>query len=81
MKHASAETLDALEPLLMELRLLAIVEKSHGTFYSKKGAFVHFHEDPEGIFADVKCKDGWQRLPANSKTDFKRIVSLAKAQI
>jgi hypothetical protein len=29
-------------------------EKTPGTFYVKSKAFLHFHEDPAGIFADVK---------------------------
>jgi hypothetical protein len=29
-------------------------ENSPGTFYLKSKAYLHFHEDPAGIFADVK---------------------------
>jgi hypothetical protein len=81
MAHVGPNTLDQLEPLLAELRKLSIIEKSRGIFYTKRGAFVHFHGDAEGISADVKCKDGWERLPANTKSDFKKIVALAKAQL
>jgi len=31
-----------------------LVEKSSGSFYLGTKAFLHFHEDPAGIFADVK---------------------------
>lgn len=55
MKHAGEATLDALEPLLGELRLLPrLKEKKRGTFYVGSKAFLHFHEDPAGPFADLK---------------------------
>jgi hypothetical protein len=55
MKHAGRRTLTALEPVLRALREHpGLVEKSPGTFYVKSKAFLHFHEDPAGLFADVK---------------------------
>jgi hypothetical protein len=80
MAHVSSDTLDRLEPLLEKLRMLGVIEKSRGIFYTKRGAFVHFHEDEAGVHADVKCQDGWQRLAANTKSDFSKVVALAKAQ-
>ena len=55
MKHASPATLDLLEPLLAEIRALGggLKEKSRGIFYMKGRAFLHFHEDPKGLFGDV----------------------------
>jgi hypothetical protein len=59
MKHAGAAALDRLEPLLAEIRALGLLkEKSRGAFYLKSRAFLHFHEDPAGLFADVRAKDG-----------------------
>jgi hypothetical protein len=47
--------LDQLEPILSVLRgYEALQEKSRGTFYRRSKAFVHFHEDPAGLFADVR---------------------------
>ena len=55
MKHAGPQALDALEDVLAKLReLAALKEKSRGCFYRKSSSFLHFHEDPEGFFADVK---------------------------
>jgi hypothetical protein len=55
LRHATPEALERLEPLLQELRKLeALREKSRGTFYRGSNAFLHFHEDPAGLFADVK---------------------------
>ncbi|HVM99134.1 MAG TPA: hypothetical protein VMT68_02880 [Caulobacteraceae bacterium] len=59
MKHAGAATLDQLEPLLERIRAVgALREKSRGIFYLKSRAFLHFHEDPAGLFADIRAADG-----------------------
>lgn len=55
MKHASSATLDRLEPLLADLRALpGLSEKGRGVFYRKSRAFLHFHEDPKGLFGDLR---------------------------
>jgi hypothetical protein len=55
MKHARQYTLGKLRPLLVELRKRsALREKCVGVFYLKSKAFLHFHNDLAGIFADVK---------------------------
>jgi hypothetical protein len=55
VKHAGAETIKRLEGILTELRQRTLLkEKTPGTFYVKSKAFLHFHEDTTGIFADVK---------------------------
>ncbi|PZQ63578.1 MAG: hypothetical protein DI570_08570 [Phenylobacterium zucineum] len=59
MKHATPAALDQLEPLLNGLRALpGLVERSRGVFYRKGRAFLHFHEDPKGLFADVRDASG-----------------------
>ena len=59
MRHASAQTLEILEPLLARLRAFdALQERSRGVFYVRSRAFLHFHEDPAGLFADVRAADG-----------------------
>jgi hypothetical protein len=58
MRHARGPALDQLEPLLAELRALpGLTEKARGTFYRKARAFLHFHEDPAGLFADIRGED------------------------
>lgn len=59
MKHATSAALDQLEPLLAALRGVAdLKEKSRGVFYRASKAFLHFHEDPAGLFADVRGASG-----------------------
>jgi hypothetical protein len=43
--------------LLQRIRSFdGLVEKSPGIFYRKSKPFLHFHDDPSGIFADVRLK-------------------------
>jgi hypothetical protein len=59
MKHAGAAALDQLEPLLGRIRASGgLREKSRGVFYLKSRAYLHFHEDPAGIFVDIRAADG-----------------------
>jgi hypothetical protein len=55
VKHASAECLARLDHLLARLRAFPeLVERKPGIFYLRGSAYLHFHEDPAGLFADVK---------------------------
>lgn len=59
MKHAGEQALDVLEALLVALRALpGMTEKKRGVFYRKSKAFLHFHEDPAGLFADLRSAAG-----------------------
>lgn len=64
MKHASAAALDRLEPLLAELRRVGgeLSERKRGIWYLRSRAFLHFHEDPAGLFADLKVGADFERL-------------------
>ena len=55
MKHAGPSTLANLQPLLQRLREeTPLAERTPGAFYFKSKAFLHFHEDTSGPYADVK---------------------------
>jgi len=59
MKHITPARLDELDDLLRDLRRTpGLVETSRGIFYRKGRAFLHFHEDPRGLFADVRDDAG-----------------------
>jgi hypothetical protein len=78
MKHAGEATLDAIEPLLAELRELQPPrEPRRGVFYRNSTAFVHFHEDPAGIFADLRDASDWLRMPVNTAAERRRFLALA----
>jgi hypothetical protein len=78
MKHAGPSALATIEPLLTELRTInALTEKRPGVFYRKSAAFLHFHEDPAGMFADIRVSGEWQRLPVDTTAQRRRLVQLA----
>ena len=68
MKHAGPDSLARLTPLLDRVRAFGrLTERTPGSFYLRSSAFLHFHEDPAGLFADLKA-DGkaFTRLRVNS---------------
>lgn len=72
MKHATAQTLAAAIPeLLAQLRALPqLSERTPGCFYRKSQALLHFHEDPAGLFVDVKLDlKTFTRMPVNSQAE------------
>src|SRR4029450_8771891 len=67
MKHAGPGTLARISPLLEALRARSVLrERRPGVFELKSRAFLHFHDDPSGIYADVRLSDGFVRLPVTS---------------
>jgi hypothetical protein len=71
MKHAGPATLMMLDSLLQGLRAVpGLIEKKPGIFYLKSRAFLHFHEDPAGIFADVRLADDeFERFAINTRQE------------
>jgi hypothetical protein len=58
MRHARHADLDRLEDLLAQIRTLPdLKERKRGVFYRKSRGFLHFHEDPKGMFADISDPD------------------------
>lgn len=79
MKHAGPRALAILEALLGQLRRLpGIVEKKPGVFYRGGRAFLHFHEDPAGLFADLKTGDEFERFTLNSAGERNALVRAAR---
>jgi hypothetical protein len=75
MKHAGAA---ALRPFARQVDLLrrraGLMEKKPGIFYRRGRAFLHFHEDPAGLFADLRSVEGWQRFPVNRACDWAALM-------
>ena len=71
MKHASHASLYRLAPLLEQLRAISgLIERRPGAFYRRSAAFLHFHEDPAGLFADAKLNlESFERLPVNTRAE------------
>lgn len=76
MKHAGSEALDRLAGVLASLRARSHLRETRpGIFYVKRRAFLHFHEDPAGLFADLRRGGEWLRLPANSPAECARLLA------
>ena len=84
MKHAGDAALDQLEALLAKLRALpGPVEKKRGVFYLKSKAFLHFHEDPAGLFADVRDAAGkdFERIDVTGEAGRTRLLAVVAGRL
>jgi hypothetical protein len=80
VKHAGPRALDTLEPLLTELRAIpGIRERKRGIFYRGTDAFLHFHEDAAGLFADLKRGSDFERMRVNTPREATRLLRIARA--
>jgi hypothetical protein len=83
MKHAGAAVLDQLEPLLGRIRASSgLKEKSRGIFYLKSRAYLHFHEDPAGVFVDIRAADGkdFDRMKLDPAVEAEILARIAALQ-
>ena len=84
MKHAGPAALDRLEPVLAAVRALpGPVERKRGVFYLKSKAFLHFHEDPAGLFADLRDAQGkdFDRIDVTAEPGRVQLLALVKARL
>lgn len=80
MRHARPEDLDRIEPLLEQIRAAGagvLTEKKRGCFYRKSKGFLHFHEDPKGMFADIEDDRIQVDDPAGAAQLLARIAAIA----
>jgi len=79
MKHAGPAALDSLEPLLQKLRKIpGLLERKRSIFYRQGTAFLHFHEDPAGLFADLRTSADFERYPVSSAKQITRLLREAR---
>ncbi len=50
-------------------------------FYCGGTAFLHFHEDPAGFFADLKTGGDFVRFPINSTAETQTFLRRARAAV
>jgi hypothetical protein len=73
MKHATDKALDRLDQVLLAVRTYPeLKEKKRGIFYYKSSAFLHFHEDAAGLFADLRIGGRFERFAVNTISERKR---------
>jgi len=83
MRHAGPETFEELDGLLVELRKLpGLTERKTGIFYRRSRAFLHFHSDPTGPYADVRLgDDDFVRFRVRTATDRQRLLRQVRTAI
>jgi hypothetical protein len=63
-------TLDRIAPLLDALRAHpALSEVRPAEFMLDGRDFLHFHDEPEGVFADVRLAEGRVSMPVSSSAE------------
>lgn len=82
MRHAREEALNALEDVLTEVRTFdGLTERKRGAFYRKSAGFLHFHEDPAGLFADLKVDVEWQRFRVSTWEERAALLSRVEVKL
>ena len=77
MRHITPAKLGTIEELLERLRTIdLLVERSPGVFYIRSRAFLHFHEDGDDVYADVRLSgDGFDRRRVTTKREQQQLVA------
>jgi hypothetical protein len=79
VRHARAEDLEPLTDLLAGLRAVdGLTERSLGTFYRGSQAFLHFHADPAGLFADLKVDGEFVRFRVHTRREQRSFTAAAR---
>jgi hypothetical protein len=84
VKHAGPAALARLSGLLAVLRDIGdLNEKRPGIFYRKSRAFLHFHEDPAGLFADVRDLAGidFDRFDVTDQANWPVLVETVRKRL
>ena len=76
VRHATPADLEHIDRLLEALRSISgLIEKRPGVFYRRARAFVHFHADPTGLYADARLRDDdFVRLPVTTQAEQARFL-------
>jgi hypothetical protein len=82
VKHAGPEALGAVAELLDAIRARdGLREQRPGIFYRKRKAWLHFHEDPAGLFADLRIATEWRRFPASRREQQRELLAAIDASL
>ena len=77
MRHAGPGALAALADLLAAVRAApGLKEPRPGIFYRHGKAWLHFHEDPAGLFADIRLSTEWERLRVSEPRERAALLAL-----
>jgi hypothetical protein len=76
MRHAGPAALAALDELIIAIRGRGgLKEPRPGIFYRKGKAWLHFHEDKAGLFADLRTGTAWQRFRVSDAEEGAKLLA------
>jgi hypothetical protein len=82
VKHAGPAALDRLDSVLRQVRELDVLrERKRGSFDSRFGVTLHFHEDPTGLYADLRSAGKTERHRVTTLAERAAIIRLLKATL
>jgi hypothetical protein len=83
VRHARSDDLEQVSDLLAKLRAVpGLVERNPGTFYRGSRAFLHFHCDPSGMYADVRLAGpDFERMRVTSSREQARLMALVRKTV
>lgn len=82
VRHANANDLLPLASLLDGLRRVeGIAERRPGVFYRGSKAFLHFHADPAGLFADVRFHDEFERCRVQTAAEQRAFLARVRNSV
>jgi hypothetical protein len=82
VRHATPETLAELDNLIVALRTIdGITEKRPGAFSRGSRAFLHFHEDPAGNYADVRFGTDFERVRVTTRREQQALVARIRREL
>jgi hypothetical protein len=66
----------------VELRDFSMLrEKKRGTFYRGSRAFLHFHADPSGLYADVRFADEFERVRVTTRKEQRQLLARLRTHV
>jgi hypothetical protein len=82
VRHATAETIAQLDDLLGALRSIDGLEETRpGAFSRGSRAFLHFHDDPSGIYADVRFETDFDRVRVTTEREQRALVARVRVAL
>jgi hypothetical protein len=82
VRHATPETITALDDLVAALRTIeGIAEKRPGAFSRGSRAFLHFHDDPTGYYADVRFGADFERFRVTTRREQQALLSRVRKEL
>jgi len=82
VRHATPDTLERLRDLITALRGIdGITEPRPGAFSRGSRAFLHFHEDPTGSYADVRVGSDFQRFRVTTRREQQALVASVRREL